>query len=54
MWGGEGGEAYGEAVGGVLPHTGQDRDSLGCTEQRTAEKCIGGQTVCFLLVKVVR
>ena len=48
MWGGEGGGAYGEAVGGVLPHTDQDRDSLGCTDQRTAEKCVGGQNSLFL------
>ena len=47
MWGGEGGGASGEAVGGVLPLTGQDGDSLGCTEQRTAEKCVGGQSSLF-------
>ena len=47
MWGGKGGGAYGKAVGGVLPRTGQDRDSLGCTEQRTAQKCVGGKNSLF-------
>lgn len=50
LWGGAAGGGAGEAVGGVLPGTGEEGDSLGYTEQRPAPTGTRGQQCTIISI----